>query len=248
MKKIILLFLVVVVALGAIYWLVVKDWLVVDRIPDTKPVLLDFSFNEGTREFVAEGQDLSVVEIKAIPTGTNVEEKDHQLLGEMTIAEEVEKQTWVMLVPKSPLSVTEIYAVAYDEQGNKVGKMAWGITGATDIYDAIWKQVPFEEVVLQIGQSKNVGSLGLKLIDVPEDSRCPVDVTCIQAGRITADLEININGRLSLISLKSDEGDRRVGNDYFLNITKVEPQGTEGRVIESGDYEITISVTKEVTN
>ncbi|OHA58587.1 MAG: hypothetical protein A2571_02345 [Candidatus Vogelbacteria bacterium RIFOXYD1_FULL_44_32] len=244
MKKIILFFVILLVAISFVYWFLIKDWLTIDRVPETKPVLLNFSFDSGARQFVAEGQGLSAVEVKAIPTGSGLTEKDHLALGEMTIINEAEKQTWNMAVPKYPISVSEIYAVGFDEQGNKLERIALSILGATDIYDALWKQIPFQEIVLKVGQVQNLESIAVKLLDVPEDNRCPVGVECIQAGRITADLEININGRTSLISLKSDEGERRVGGDYFLNITKVEPEAIEGQTIDSTDYKITFYLTK----
>ncbi|MDQ5957952.1 MAG: hypothetical protein QG665_293 [Patescibacteria group bacterium] len=247
MKKVIFFLLVLLVGLSSIYWFLLRDWLKVERQPDTKPVLLTFNFDPIGRKFVAEGQDLSVIEIKAIPTGTEVSAKDHQNLGEMTIAEEKDKQLWVAEVPKSPLAVSEIYAVAFDEQNNQVGKLSLPFTGATDIYDNLWKQVPFEEITLEMGKSKMAGALGVKLLAIPEDNRCPVGVECIQAGRITADLEISLNGRVSVMSLRSDEGERRVGDNYFLNISKIEPEAVEGKEIEDSDYKITFFVTKELS-
>lgn len=83
-----------------------------------------------------------------------------------------------------------------------------------------------EEFELSIGQSATVNGRGIRIAlqDVPEDSRCPSDVVCIQAGNATLaitvtspgrklDLEINTSGPSSVV----------IADDLELTLQGLEP-------------------------
>ena len=89
--------------------------------------------------FLIEGNELSKVEVWAVPTGTNITEKDHVFLGQAEVVEtEAGTGMWRMKVPIDPLLVTEIYAKGFRSSEGLVGKTTLPHIGATDIYNALW--------------------------------------------------------------------------------------------------------------
>lgn len=46
-------------------------------------------------------------------------------------------------------------------------------------------------VVAQIGETAQLGNVSVRPIAVVEDSRCPIDVTCVWAGRLTVRVAIS---------------------------------------------------------
>jgi nitrogen fixation-related uncharacterized protein len=248
MKKLtglILGILIFVLIIGGIIW-----WLEAgqrdDRDSDKITELSDFIYDGSARQFVAEGRNLSQIDVLGIQTEGDVAESEYENLGEMTIESEDKNQIWVLPVPTFPLAINEIIAVGYDNTGAEVGRLVLPIRGAEEIYNTLWLQIPFEEAILSLGESFTVDNLTLKLIGIAEDSRCPVGVECIQAGRVTADVEVTVDGRTSMVSLRSDETERRFGEDFFVNIVNINPSATEGRTIASTEYEITFYITKEI--
>jgi hypothetical protein len=63
-------------------------------------------------DFIFHGSNLSRVEVRAIPTGTEIPEVDRMFLGNATLLrQEQGEQVWIFPIPKEPLSVTEFVAV-----------------------------------------------------------------------------------------------------------------------------------------
>jgi hypothetical protein len=62
-------------------------------------------------------------------------------------------------------------------------------------------------VTLQPGEQSNTGGLVVLFEGVTEDSRCPLDALCIQAGDATARVTLTTGG---------------VGTPFFLTVNKVE--------------------------
>ncbi len=246
MNKIIVGFvIIVIIAAGAAWWFLAER--PGEDGEEIKTELIDFTYDGANRRFVATGRNLGRVDVLGVPAGDGeVALTEYEKLGKMTIDSEDEIQTWVLPVPKYPLPISEIIAVAYDQMDAEAGRMSLAIIGETEIYNTLWLEIPFEEAVLSVGESFTTENLTLKLVDIAEDSRCPAGVECIQAGRVTVDVETTLDGKTSMISLKSDEGERTIGEVFFVNIVKIEPPAREGRTLAATDYEITFYITKEI--
>ena len=202
-----------------------------------------FTVNETDREFVATGSNLARVEVWS----KSELEAEGERLGEMSLRlEEAGVQTWTWPIPKYPLATVEIYALGFDDVGQETGPVSLPFQGSEELYNALWLQIPFEEAELSLGETYTSGDFSLKLVDIAEDSRCPEGVECIQAGRVTADLEIGLEGRTETISLRSDEGERQIG-DYYINLIAIDPLAREGVTLSAADYTLTFYITKELS-
>ncbi|HEY7508175.1 MAG TPA: hypothetical protein VH677_03530 [Nitrososphaera sp.] len=109
---------------------------------------------------------------------------------------------------------------------------------------------------LKVGQSVNIPSEDMTVIfeEVTEDSRCPADVECIQAGQATARIilgwaETGI-GTASLTTLPGSilsEDSQTVG-DYVVVMHSLRPYPTQaGEPIDDEDYVAIVMVAKPRT-
>ncbi len=99
------------------------------------------------------------------------------------------------------------------------------------------------EVLLRVGETKNIGDLVLTLESVPEDSRCPINAKCIWAGRVAISLIAREAGLAKTLVLKTDDAPVSFAG-VLLSIANVAPLKEMG-AISSGQYVITIKVDKE---
>ncbi len=88
----------------------------------------------------------------------------------------------------------------------------------------------------------------VKFGDVTEDSRCPVNVTCVWEGQVTVALNISLDGKESgSISLTSRAGHEKLAladiEGYSIRLAKVEPPKTQDE-IELSEYIITLIISK----
>jgi hypothetical protein len=148
--------------------------------------------------------------------------------------------------------VTEFVAVGYDMSDRKVGEVTLDVQGATALYEALWgvetaEEGPTsgssEEFTLRPGQSETFGNFKVKFVNVTEDSRCPIDVTCIWAGEAKVSLifESNLATQSKIISTL-DTAPTFAG--YTVSLLEITPQKKANSTIDSDDYGIKVRVTK----
>jgi hypothetical protein len=112
-------------------------------------------------------------------------------------------------------------------------------------------QLPEDPVVLAFGEKTPIAGteLALTLVDVPEDSRCPIDVVCIWAGRATAVLGVELDGHdIGELSLTLEGGSGSASEmieGYTIKLLQLEPFPVSTRQILVEEYEATVSVTGE---
>jgi hypothetical protein len=95
---------------------------------------------------------------------------------------------------------------------------------------------------LRIQQTQNINGLQVTFNKIIQDSRCPIDVQCIQAGNVTASIKLqnyDLVGELDMISDKIYTFD-----SYSISIIKVSPQQKSSRTINSNEYIIIVKVDK----
>jgi hypothetical protein len=95
---------------------------------------------------------------------------------------------------------------------------------------------------LAIGESVTVQGLTATPIEVVEDSRCPKDVQCIQAGTVKVNVRLSYFGFSvkQVFTLGAPVSARGVTGE----LTAVTPEKLEGQDIKPLDYRLTFTVSK----
>lgn len=104
---------------------------------------------------------------------------------------------------------------------------------------------PVKDNTLNIGESGDYGTVYIKPLSIEEDSRCPEDVTCIQAGTVRVNIEVTSkvgqgNSDIHIAKL----GEVLETHGVKIILSKVEPAPNSTRTISANDYEFTFDVTK----
>ncbi|MES2623566.1 MAG: IPT/TIG domain-containing protein [Patescibacteria group bacterium] len=99
--------------------------------------------------------------------------------------------------------------------------------------------------VLSIGQSFTIGDLTFVPVSVIEDSRCGVDVTCIQAGRVAVQTAIRAGYTYNYVNLSTtDVSPFTTDSGYKIQIINVTPVKYAGQTISSSQYRITYMISR----
>ena len=92
--------------------------------------------------------------------------------------------------------------------------------------------------------------LRIRFAEVTQDSRCPVDVTCVWAGNAAVRLEVTTNGRseenLTLNTAKTPTLVNEAEYEGFkVKLVDLSPVRHSNRRVAPGDYVVTLVVTKK---
>lgn len=104
-------------------------------------------------------------------------------------------------------------------------------------------EVPLgSEFSLKPGESAIVESTDLRItfVKVVNDSRCPADAVCVQAGDAVVALRVGKAG----VELRSNSAPEATVGSYLLRLERVEPYVYSSRTIEPGDYRAVLKVTR----
>ena len=103
-----------------------------------------------------------------------------------------------------------------------------------------------EPFPLRINETANLMSdnLSIKLLDVPEDSRCPAFVVCVWPGQITVSLNVTESSFPEVLNLTlglspSNSSTANVDN-HIIELLQVEPHPTRDEQILKSDYRATL--------
>jgi hypothetical protein len=101
------------------------------------------------------------------------------------------------------------------------------------------------EVTLAPGEAVAVktADLRVRFIAVAEDSRCPRDVTCVWAGEVRIQLEIQ-RATQPAARVEMSEGGSTLAGDFRVSIVRVEPQPMSTERIAPQGYRATLKVEK----
>jgi len=99
------------------------------------------------------------------------------------------------------------------------------------------------EFTLAPGESALAGDDGLRVSfeSVTEDSRCPMDALCIQAGRVVVAVTA---GRHQARSFSLSPGDAAVTDGHRLTLVRVEPYPSAAEPIPASAYRATFVVVR----
>ena len=104
---------------------------------------------------------------------------------------------------------------------------------------------PGGEVALAPGQMVAVQNpdLELRFVAVTADSRCPRDVTCVWAGEVKVQLEIQ-QASQPAAQTEIREGESASAGVYTVTLVRVEPQPASTAKIAPTDYRATLKIDK----
>ncbi|GMU39209.1 MAG: hypothetical protein AMXMBFR23_00750 [Chloroflexota bacterium] len=85
--------------------------------------------------------------------------------------------------------------------------------------------------------------LDLQFAAVVEDSRCPVDVTCVWAGQATVRVHLGARGTHDIVTGAGAPGAVEV-DGWRVEVVAVEPEPHSARPIAAGDYRVTLRIAR----
>ncbi len=99
-----------------------------------------------------------------------------------------------------------------------------------------------ETVILKIGERKQVLGIYITPVKILEDSRCPIDVQCIQAGTVRVQVLAESGMGNGQLTLKLNE--KGTTETEEITLTNVSPAPVSTEASESRDYSLTFLVSK----
>ena len=104
-----------------------------------------------------------------------------------------------------------------------------------------------EEFELAVHQTAQISAekISVTFQEVLEDSRCPVDVTCIWAGLAEVSLRVAVSGNEKELSLSNSPPENSaVFENYTFRLIRVRPAPRANQNIDSSAYFVTVMVDK----
>ncbi len=104
---------------------------------------------------------------------------------------------------------------------------------------------------MRVGESVAFEDYTITFIEVTEDSRCPSDVQCVQAGWVTVKLEVRSKGKpfaeveLSFGGFGADKSSNANMGGLLTELIDVQPVPVSTQPLAPEDYEITLVVSPE---
>ena len=114
-------------------------------------------------------------------------------------------------------------------------------TDGTDTTDEGRVRGP-ESASFKVGETKSVGGLSVTLDAIKADSRCPVDVTCVQAGELLATVTLQSRDDLGTSMDVSSNKEPIEFDGYAVSITAVSPEANSKVILTEADYAVTLRV------
>lgn len=109
------------------------------------------------------------------------------------------------------------------------------------------RQVDFGPAELKPGEEVYFEDLTLRFNSVIEDSRCPADATCMQAGEASISVTVSAAGeqaKLELVSMM-DGGTPVSFQGYLISFTDLQPYPLASNPTNPDNYTATIQVSPE---
>ena len=97
---------------------------------------------------------------------------------------------------------------------------------------------------LPLGDARWVEDMQVVFADVEDDSRCPIDVTCIQAGWATLRFTVGVEAQELLLRVPGDQTvpNAAVVGSYIITLVGVEPEAKSDDPQENRAYKATLRV------
>lgn len=128
--------------------------------------------------------------------------------------------------------------------GRAIGFIAVLVFALIAYYFFAYNKVIEEPMVgrVEVGKTVFINGVRITLNRVVQDSRCPIDVQCIQAGAITANVTFWSDTDSETRNMASDEVPLAF-DSYRISIINIAPPRMSGREVDPKSYVLTFKVT-----
>lgn len=100
------------------------------------------------------------------------------------------------------------------------------------------------KIALKVGGEEIFNNeLGIKLLKIVSDSRCPLGVKCVWAGEVTAEIELKSGSFLGKVTL-SNRGGEYMFENYLIKLTQVRPEKRQEMAILQDEYMAFFSIKR----
>ncbi|MEK7642094.1 MAG: hypothetical protein AAB365_03865 [Patescibacteria group bacterium] len=124
--------------------------------------------------------------------------------------------------------------------GTYVGRSGPNCQFVCPVVTATSSTTLYEEFTVGLNESKTIGHTTVKAWAVTEDSRCPSDVVCIQAGKVTVAFSISSPAGDSIKEITI--GDSMEVNSLIFTLAEVQPYPISTRKTQDGEYRFVLTV------
>jgi len=129
--------------------------------------------------------------------------------------------------------------VTYQHVRENIGNISGEQNADTFSSDAVLPGA--SDITLAIGKTETIGGLSITLEEVTEDSRCPIDVVCMQAGGITMRTTLATKTNTETVTL-SPEKFPKIFDAHRISVVNVDPVKMSGNEISPEDYRVTFHI------
>lgn len=243
MTKLLGFLLIVIVGfifiLTYINFFTVNDNVVAVGGENEQPTIVSFTIEKPY--LVVRGKNLDSVEIFA---KTAIGETSSSVLlgtSELDPVISSDFDRWLFMIPSQPILIEEILARGYSK-GEVSSEMTLNVYGEVGLYNALWATGQSMLFPLKVGQTGTFENLSFKFNQIIQDSRCPLDVTCVWAGDFQVAATVTVDGLEENLEIVDSQEAHRF-NNYLIDIVKIEPAVLT--TTESNNYVVTFSIIKQ---
>lgn len=104
-----------------------------------------------------------------------------------------------------------------------------------------------EQITIKTGQQKvtKTGRITIKFLELIEDSRCPADVNCVWAGIAKIKVQLNKNGKTSVVELNTQNEKSTVFRGHTITLRDLQPRQSTTSKYSQSAYSATLIITKK---
>jgi hypothetical protein len=167
-------------------------------------------------------------------------------------------QTFMLVISAPDTSTQEVsYAMPLEIKVSNVigqligqhvrvtGSFVSGNTFAVDTLEEV-PGISANTTVVGVGETKYVNGVRITLNKIVQDSRCPVDVQCIQAGNVTAQVTLKSDTDTETLTMISGK-DPHAFDSFKVSITNVAPSRIAASAPATEAYKLTFKVESLAT-
>lgn len=96
-------------------------------------------------------------------------------------------------------------------------------------------------ITLSVGEKVSISDFSITFNKFIQDSRCPIDVQCIQAGAVNVNVTMQVGANSVTKNFPSDEVPQEF-EGYKISIVDVLPKRMSKKEINPNDYKITFQI------
>ena len=169
-------------------------------------------------------------------------QQDGQFFLATAAPEDLEGQEVTYALPLH-VKVSNVIGQLLNQQVKVVGTFSEGSTLEVSSIEAVAGDTA-NTIQVGLGETKFVGGVKITLNKIVMDNRCPVDVVCIVAGAVTANVTLKSDTDSETVDLKSDAPEAHPFDSFKVSITGVLPSRVASSVPAPESYQVTFKVEK----